>query len=153
MPGYPKIRLVGCTCLAWLEQGSLRASPLSLPINVHLHPYQKQEKHKLYSKLHSKPHWKPELMLVHANTWAQQQPCQWSACGCPCTGATTATRAPQTPTGHTHPAHPSCTDPFWGEPVPELRPPLSLPAQVSRMAGWAQLYLSFTCSCICLLHK
>lgn len=71
------IRPVGWTCLAWLKQGSLGAPPLSLPINVHLHPYQKQEKHKLYSKLYSNPHWKPELMPVHANTWAQQQPRQW----------------------------------------------------------------------------
>lgn len=34
-----------------------------------------------------------------------------TACGCPCTRATTATRAPQTPPCSTHPAHPSCTAP------------------------------------------
>lgn len=45
-------------------------------------------------------------------------PASAAACGCPCIGATMATRAPQTPPGHTHPAHPSCTPilhrPFLG---------------------------------------
>lgn len=140
MPGYHKvIRLVGCTCLAWLRQGSLRAPPLSLPINVHLHPYQKQNRHKLYSKLYSKPHWKPELMLVHTTPGLTSSPAGDTACGCPCTGATTATHAPHA----THPAqHPVNTgqgiDPFCGEPVPELWPPLSLSARLSNSTGRQQ---------------